>query len=121
MLIILFLILGLLSMALGILGVFLPGLPTTPFLLLASYSFIKSSPRLHKWLLDSRFGDYLKKYEQKPGLHMKTKIYIIFLMAAMCSISIIFFIKSSILRTVVGAAGLIGAIAVMFFIPTLKD
>lgn len=121
MLIALFLILGLLSVALGILGIFLPGLPTTPFLLLASYSFIKSSPRLHKWLLNSRLGDSLRKYEENPGLHPKTKIYIIILMTAMCSISILFFIKSVLLRIIVGAAGLIGAIVVTFVIPTLKD
>lgn len=121
MLIILFLILGLLSLVLGILGIFLPGLPTTPFLLLASYSFIKSSPRLHKWLLNSNFGDHIRKYEENPGLHPKTKIYIIFLMAAMCSISICFFIQSVLLRVIVGIAGLIGAIVVTFFIPTLKD
>lgn len=121
MLIILFIILGLMSLALGILGIFLPGLPTTPFLLLASYSFIKSNPRLHKWLLNSRFGDYLRKYEQNPGLHLKTKIYVISLMAAMCSISIIFFIQSTPIRILVGLAGLIGSAVVIFLVPTLKD
>lgn len=120
MLITLFLILGFLSLALGILGIFLPGLPTTPFVILASYSFIKSSPRLHKWLLDSRLGDYIRKYEQNPGLHRKTKIYIIFLMTIICSISIIFFIQSVMLRILVGVAGLIGVISVIFFIPTIK-
>lgn len=120
MLILLFLILGLLSLALGILGIFLPGLPTTPFLLLASYSFIKSSPRLHKWLLNSRFEDYIRKYEENPGLHKRTKVYIIILMIAMCSISVIFFIKPVLLRIIVGIAGLIGSIVVTFFVPTLK-
>lgn len=120
MLILLFLILGLLSLALGILGIFLPGLPTTPFLLLASYSFIKSSPRLHKWLLNSRFGDNIRKYEENPGLHKRTKVYIIILMIAMCSISVIFFIKPVLLRIIVGIAGLIGSIVVTFFVPTLK-
>lgn len=121
MLIILFLILGILSLGLGILGAFLPGLPAIPFLLLASYSFIKSSPRLHKWLLNSRFGDYFRKYEQNPGLHLKTKIYIIFLIANMCGVPIIFFIQQTLLRILIGVAGLIGGIAVTFFIPTLKD
>ncbi len=120
MLIILFLILGLLSLALGILGLFLPGLPTTPFLILASYSFIKSSPRLHRRLLNSRFGDHLRKYEENPGLHRKTKIYIIFLITAMCSVSAIFFAKSVLLRILIGVAGLIGAIVVSVVIPTLK-
>lgn len=120
MLIVLFLILGLMSLALGILGIFLPGLPTTPFFLLASYSFIKSNPRLHKWLLDSRFGDYIRKYEENPGLHWNTKVYIIILMTAMCGISITFFIKSALLKIIVSVAGLIGAIVVSFFIPTLK-
>lgn len=121
MIIILLIILGCLSLILGILGIFIPGLPATPFLLLASISFVKSSPRLHKRLLDSRFGGYIKKYEDNPGMHLRTKVYVIFIMLSVCGISMFFFIPSLVLRIIVGIAGLIGSIVVSFFVPTIKD
>lgn len=121
MIIILLIILGCLSLILGILGIFLPGLPTTPFLLLASISFVKSSPKLHKWLLDSKLGGYIKRYEDNPGMHVKTKVYVIFLMLLVCGISIIFFIQSLNLRILVGVAGLIGCVVVSCFVPTIKE
>ncbi|MDQ3170491.1 MAG: YbaN family protein [Acidobacteriota bacterium] len=52
---------GLLLVALGVLGILLPGLPATPFLLLAAFCFAKSFPRLHNWLVTHRwFGPYIR-------------------------------------------------------------
>jgi len=66
---------GLLAVALGTIGVFVPLLPTTPFLLLASYCFVRSSPRLHKWLMDHRlFGEYLQHYIKYRAVTKLTKI-----------------------------------------------
>lgn len=55
----LLIVLGCSAVALGVLGIFVPGLPTTPFLLLASWAFYKGSPRLQRRLLDSRLGTYI--------------------------------------------------------------
>jgi uncharacterized membrane protein YbaN (DUF454 family) len=56
--------LGWLALALGFLGVFLPLLPTTPFVLLAAFFFSKGSKRLHRWLRDHpRFGRYVRDWE----------------------------------------------------------
>lgn len=71
----LLLVLGLLSLVLGIIGIFLPLLPTTPFLLVSCYCFSKSSYRLHRYLMENKiFGEYLKNYTEKRGITFKSKI-----------------------------------------------
>jgi uncharacterized membrane protein YbaN (DUF454 family) len=60
---------------LGILGIILPVLPTTPFLLLAAVCYEKSSQRFHHWLFNNRWlGVYIKNYHEKTGVSLKTKI-----------------------------------------------
>ncbi len=66
---------GTFSLALGAIGVFLPILPTTPFLLLSAACYMRSSQRMHKWLLENRwFGEYIKNYKEGRGIPFKTKI-----------------------------------------------
>jgi len=66
---------GAIAVLLGILGIFLPLLPTTPFLLLASWCFARGSDRLHAWLLSHRvFGEYLRNFEAGRGIALKAKI-----------------------------------------------
>lgn len=60
---------------LGVVGLFLPILPTTPFLLLASFCFVRSSPRLHQWLMNHRiFGRYVRDWEEKRAVRPGVKI-----------------------------------------------
>ncbi len=63
-----FLTLGLLSLGLGVIGVFLPVLPTTPFILLAAFAFSRSSKRLHAWLMNHRYYGPLVSNWQRHGV-----------------------------------------------------
>ena len=76
-----YLVSGILLVAIGIIGIFLPVLPTTIFLILASACFVKSSPKANEWLRNHKIlGVYLKNYQDKTGLTIKSKaINIIFL------------------------------------------
>lgn len=70
-----YLILGHLCLILGILGAFLPVLPTTPFLLLAAFLYSKSSPRLHKWLLNHKYmGATLRDWHEQGVIGIKSKV-----------------------------------------------
>lgn len=71
-----YIILGCIAVVLGTIGIFVPGLPTTPFVLLASWCFYRSSPRLQAWLLQSFLGKYIREYRDKGGLPLrKAHIY----------------------------------------------
>jgi uncharacterized protein len=66
---------GTICVGLGVAGIFLPLLPTTPFLLLAAVCYAGSSPRFYHWLLENRwFGRYIKNYREGRGLTLTTKI-----------------------------------------------
>lgn len=74
---------------LGLLGVALPGLPTTPFLLVASYLLLRSSPRLHRRLLNSKtFGPTLRDWDKHRGLRRRTKTVAIIACGIMVAISV---------------------------------
>lgn len=78
---VLFIVGGTLSVALGMLGIILPVLPTTPFLLLAAFCYARSSARLHEWLLTNRwFGEYLKNYYKGRGMRFRDKVLALVLM-----------------------------------------
>lgn len=66
---------GTICLALGAIGLVLPILPTTPFLLLSAACYMRSSERLHKWLINNRwFGEYIRNYQSGKGIPLKTKI-----------------------------------------------
>lgn len=65
---------GSLCIVLAVLGVFLPLLPTTPFLLLASACYVRSSERLHGWLMGNRLlGGYIRNFKERRGIPLRAK------------------------------------------------
>lgn len=72
---ILLLVAGVLSVVLGLLGIFLPLLPTTPLLLLAAWCFARSSDRFYQALLDNRWlGPYIRAYREGRGMPVRAKV-----------------------------------------------
>ena len=66
---------GSISLVLGAVGIFIPVLPTTPFLLLSAACYMRSSERLLNWLLNNKwFGSYIRNYQEGKGIPKKTKI-----------------------------------------------
>ena len=72
---------GMVAVALGAVGIFLPLLPTTPFLLLAAACFFKSSDRLYNWLITHKwFGRYIRQYREHRAIPRQTKVATIILL-----------------------------------------
>ena len=70
----LFLVCGIISLILGVIGIFLPLLPTTPFVLLAAYCFSKSSEKLHQWLLNHKYlGKIIREWEMYGVIRTRIK------------------------------------------------
>lgn len=77
----LLLILGFVSLSLGVIGIFIPLLPTTPLLLLAAWCFFRSSEKLYHKLINSKYlGTYIKNFRENKVIPLKTKIFTITLL-----------------------------------------
>ena len=68
-------IVGSVSLVLGVLGIFLPMLPTTPFLLLSAAAWVKASPSLYNWLLNHKvLGEYIRNFREHRAIPLRVKI-----------------------------------------------
>ena len=113
-------IVGLILVGLGYLGILLPGLPTTPFLLGASYCFYRSSPRLHRWLRRSPvLGRVLHDWEVHRGIRRPIKIFAICMVVTVVTCSIVFSSLPVWLKVAIGCLAAIG-ITVILCVPTVK-
>lgn len=101
---ILLILIGVIAMGLGLLGVILPVLPTTPFLLLSAACFIRSSERLYNFLITNKyFGQYIKDYREGKGIPKKTKVIALLMLWTTILSCLIFFIDKLIVRLVIFA------------------
>ncbi len=111
---------GLFFVGLGALGAVLPVLPTTPFLLLATYFFARSSPRLHRWLLRSPwFGPLLRDWQQHRAIRRTTKWTALAMIVLVVGATAVFVTTKLWLRGVLLGLALIG-ITVVLRLPVLR-
>ncbi len=112
--------LGVLCIALGVIGVFVPGLPTTEFVLAASYLFARSSPRLERWLECNRwFGPSLRRFRKTGGMARRTKMLALTSMWIGLSVSIYWLATVGVGAQIAAAvAGLIGTGTILFLVRT---
>ena len=104
----LFIALGFIFLAFGVVGTVLPMLPTTPFVLLAAICFGKSSDRLHAWFLSTRFyHKNLENFVQRRGMTIKTKLTVLFAVTFFMGLS---FITMSVLSAPIFARVALGIV-----------
>jgi inner membrane protein ybaN len=117
---IIYVILGFISMGLGIAGSFLPGLPTVPFLLLASFFFARGSERFHGWFTQTRiYKNYLEDFEKNRSMTLKAKIGLLCLSSTMIAFPI-FLLKNNYLRLALILVVIFKYYYFIFRIKTLK-
>jgi uncharacterized membrane protein YbaN (DUF454 family) len=111
---------GSLSLGLGVLGIFVPGLPTTVFLLGAAACYVRSSDKLYNWMLQHKvLGIYIRNYRKYRAMPLKSKIIALVMMWSMIGLSVGFFIDNITVKIIVIIAGLIGTTAILL-VKTLK-
>lgn len=106
---------GFLSLGMGIIGIYVPLLPTTPLVLLALYCFSKSSDRFHQWLISTDlYKKYVKEFQETKAVSMKNKIKILLFLYVSVGVSI-YFIDHRFIRF-----GLVGMLMLQTYILLFK-
>ena len=104
-------------LGLGIIGIVIPLLPTTPFLLLAAACYARSSKRFYNWLLNNKlFGSYIRNYRDGKGIPLKVKLLSILFLWLTIGITTYFFVNLLLVRIIL----IIIAIGVTIHILTIK-
>ena len=117
----LWVIAGSVFVVLGAFGVILPGLPTTPFLILAAACYIRSSQRLYDWLIANKtFGPYLRDYREGKGIPKRAKKIALVMMTIFVGYAVLFALDDLFVRIVVLILGMIGFFYVAYRVPSTK-
>ena len=113
------LLLGFIFVGLGFIGIIIPGMPTTVFMILAAACFAKSSPKFEQWILDlPGIGRLVQDHRDGLGMPQKSKAIAITMMVLAVTLSIIFAITSTLVQILVGGVGIIGVWYVGVRVPT---
>ena len=119
---IMYIALGCLGVGLGALGAVLPLLPSFPFLLLAAFSFGKSSDRLHTWFIGTRlYKENLESYAQGKGMTRKTKVRIMVTVTLLMSIGFLMMHQVVVGRIVLGCVWVFHILYFTFAVKTIPE
>jgi len=111
--------LGTLSLLFGLIGIMVPGLPTTPLLLLTAGLYVRSSEKLYNKLISNRIvGSYIVEFRTNKGMTRIAKISVISLMWIMILISVLFLINHLTVKIIVLLAGITGTVVMGLIVPT---
>jgi uncharacterized membrane protein YbaN (DUF454 family) len=114
-------VLGTLFLALALIGVVVPGLPTTPFVLLAAACYVRSSRRLYARLLAHRvFGKLIRNFQASRAIPRSAKIISVAAMCSMVALAVLFLVEAWWLRLLLIGLGAAGSVVVLRF-PTARD
>jgi len=96
---ILFSVLGTIFLGIGCIGIILPILPTTPFLLLAAACYVRGSERIHRWMIRNRvFGEFIKNYMEGKGIKSRQKVITLAFLWVMIIFTTVYMIENMIVR-----------------------
>jgi len=110
-------VLGTVFVIAGVIGIFLPILPTTPFMLLAAWCYARSSTRFYNWIMNNKvFGPIIREWRQYRSIPRRAKITALILMPSTFGISIIFFVPIFWVQLMLGVM-CIGMMIFMWLIP----
>jgi uncharacterized protein len=113
-------VLGTISLCIGIIGILMPGLPTTPFVLLTAGLYVRSSDKLYQKLISNRFiGSYIFEFRTNKGMTRKKKVLAMGIMWGMILLSVIFFIPLLTVKLIILILGLIGTLVMGFIVSTI--
>lgn len=112
---------GTVCLVLGAIGILLPILPTTPFLLLSAACYLRSSERMYKWLLGNRwFGEYIKNYREGKGIPAKTKMVALAVLWGAILYSTLIVVDEILIAQIALVAIAVGVSVHLFRLPTYR-
>ncbi len=119
---ILFIVLGCIGLGLGAVGAVVPLLPAFPFLLLAAYSFARSSERLHRWFINTKlYKNNLESYVKGRGMTKRTKVRIMITVTVLMTFGFVMMHQVPVGRIVLAAVWLFHIFYFAFGVKTLKE
>jgi uncharacterized membrane protein YbaN (DUF454 family) len=100
-------VVGTLSLILGVIGIFVPLLPTVPFILLASYCYAKSSDKFHRWLMNNRWvGKMIREYQAGRGVPLPAKVFSVILLWSVMGYTILTVVESPLMKILLFIVGI---------------
>lgn len=110
---------GWVAVAIGSIGIVVPGLPTTVFFIVAASCFARSSPRFERWVLElPKVGPLVRDYRAGLGMPRRAKVWAIAVMVTVASASILLTIDHVVIGAVIAALVLVGIWVILFRVPT---